>query len=93
MARFGGDEFVVVLPEMSNAAGVSAVAEKLIAAMIQPFQLDNDIAYSASTSIGIALFPNDAADGSQLQQCADSALYEAKAQGRNGFKIFQRHAA
>ena len=87
MARVGGDEFVIVLPEIGDSASVEIVAQKLIDAMTQPFQLDAG-PVNASTSIGIALFPADAADDQTLQQRADAALYRVKEHGRNGFQFY-----
>ena len=93
MSRYGGDEFVVVLPEIHDTAAAVIVAQKLVDAMVEPFTLDRGTICQASTSIGIALFPDDAADFSELQQFADAALYHAKAQGRNGFSVYQKQAA
>ncbi len=84
MARMGGDEFVVVLPELRNPEGAAAVAEKLIKSLAQPFVMGS-LTVPVTASIGIAIFPNDGANPTQLQKQADDALYRVKQRGRNGY--------
>ena len=84
VARLGGDEFVVVLPEIADADAAARVAEKIIASFASPVQIGPH-ELTASTSIGIALYPddNDAVHG--LMKQADAAMYLAKRAGRNRF--------
>ena len=90
MARTGGDEFVIVLPELSDAAGAERVARKLVQAMEQPFVIDDHPPVLTSTSIGIALCPGDSTDSPTLLQQADAALYRVKERGRNGFGFYTK---
>ncbi len=84
MARLGGDEFVIVLPQLSNPDDAGLVAQKLVDCLRDPFEL-GERRVSATTSIGIAVFPRDGEDAVTLQQKADAALYRVKERGRNGF--------
>ena len=86
MARIGGDEFVIVLPELTNQYGASVVAQKLVDSLNEPFDLGNKTIH-ATTSIGIALFPQDGTDAASLMKKADAALYRVKEKGRNGFSL------
>jgi diguanylate cyclase (GGDEF)-like protein/PAS domain S-box-containing protein len=87
VARFGGDEFAVVAPEITEPADVAMLAEKLIKALAEPFALlGNDIHTGAS--IGIDLYGPDALDAETLLSHADVALYRAKAEGRGGYRFF-----
>ncbi|HEX4979666.1 MAG TPA: EAL domain-containing protein, partial [Acidimicrobiales bacterium] len=83
VARMGGDEFVLLLPAAGEAAA-ARVAEKVIAAMRQPFDLDGRTLY-ISCSVGIALWPTHGGDYEELLVHADAAMYEAKARGRNTY--------
>lgn len=87
VARLGGDEFIVLLEGTQQPGDASAVAEKIIKALAPPFDLDGHEAY-VGASIGISLFPNDGKDVTTLIKNADSALYCAKEQGRNGYSFY-----
>jgi diguanylate cyclase (GGDEF)-like protein/PAS domain S-box-containing protein len=92
VARHGGDEFVIVLEDLSAhreeaAAQAEVVAEKLLAAFAEPFQLDGHEHY-ASPSIGVALFDKDIKDIDELLKRADLAMYQAKAAGRSTIRFF-----
>lgn len=89
VARLGGDEFVFVLEAIGRRGDASVVAAKIMSAMSEPVVVD-DHELMISTSIGIALYPDDAGDGEELLKCADMALYAAKETGRNTFE-FYRH--
>jgi diguanylate cyclase (GGDEF)-like protein/PAS domain S-box-containing protein len=89
VARLAGDEFTIILSAASTPAIVALVAEKIISSFAEPFELGH-VRLQSEASIGIALFPDDADDEALLLKCADSAMYEAKAEGRNGFR-FYRH--
>lgn len=81
LARFGGDEFVLVVPEMESEDYAERVAEKCRAAFDSPFLVDG-VELRGSASIGIALYPQDGEDGGALIAAADRAMYEAKEDGR-----------
>ncbi|MCC2955604.1 EAL domain-containing protein [Massilia sp. IC2-477] len=92
VARHGGDEFVIVLEYLSAdsedaAAQAELVAEKLLGAFIEPFQLDGH-QHHASPSVGVALFDKDMKDIDELLKRADLAMYQAKAAGRNTIRFF-----
>ena len=87
IARTGGDEFVVLLTEVQDADAVREIAEKIIAAMSEPFQLD-EYEQFISTSIGIAIYPEDGRDDQNLIKNADIAMYRAKERGRNGYYFY-----
>ncbi len=87
VARLGGDEFVVLLPEVQEASGATLVAEKLLAAVARPCLIEGHELH-VTTSIGIALFPEDGADAATLLREADAALYRAKERGRNMYQLF-----
>jgi diguanylate cyclase (GGDEF)-like protein/PAS domain S-box-containing protein len=87
VARFGGDEFAVVAPEITEPADVAILADKLIKALAEPFALlGNDIHTGAS--VGIDLYGPDALDAETLLSHADVALYRAKAEGRGSYRFF-----
>ena len=86
VARLGGDEFVLMLSE-ATASYVEALAQRVIDALSQPFQLDETHAY-VSASLGIAIFPDDAANKEDLMKCVDQAMYASKQKGGNCFTYF-----
>jgi diguanylate cyclase (GGDEF)-like protein len=88
VARFGGDEFIVLLSDLKDARVTSlAVAQQLLKAVAMPFHIDGQI-FSLGTSIGIALSNDAGSSPSQLISRADIAMYRAKRAGKNGFCIF-----
>jgi diguanylate cyclase (GGDEF)-like protein/PAS domain S-box-containing protein len=88
VARPGGDEFVIVLTEISQPEDAALVAEKIIAAFDAPFPLGAH-AFQVTTSIGIAVYPvNGTDDVDELMKKADLAMYRAKEGGRNGYRFF-----
>lgn len=87
VARQGGDEFTVILPDLHDTESVEHVVQALLYKMSQPFQLKDQTAY-ITASIGIAFFPEDAADATQLMKSADQAMYTAKNQGGNRSRYF-----
>ncbi len=82
VARVGGDEFIIVLGDVSTLRDAQEPASKLIEAVSEPY-LINGITLKLSTSIGISLFPDDASSVESLIAVADSALYQAKRSGKN----------
>jgi len=89
VSRLGGDEFVVVLGTFADTTEVALVAEKIIATLARPLRLAGKAVHS-STSIGIAVFPQDGEDAAALLKNADTAMYQAKAAGRSCFRFFDR---
>ncbi|MGH2854778.1 MAG: putative bifunctional diguanylate cyclase/phosphodiesterase, partial [Solirubrobacteraceae bacterium] len=89
LGRLGGDEFVVIAEGMSLAAGPELIAERLLAALDQPFQLaDSDAArLSVSASVGIAMGDRESAE--ELLRDADIAMYRAKWDGKNRYVVFE----
>jgi diguanylate cyclase (GGDEF)-like protein len=89
LARLGGDEFAIIQEGGSNPhEGAIALALRIINAIAQPFDLNGHQA-NIGTSIGIALAPEHGVDPEDLLKKADIALYDAKAGGRNDFRLFQ----
>lgn len=89
LARWGGDEFVVLLPDLTNADAVRQVAQKMVEAMRQTIKLDG-LTVNATFSMGIAVYPDDESTGDidGLLAQADRAMFYAKSQGRNNFQLF-----
>lgn len=86
LARFGGDEFVVMLPD-TDAHGATVVAQKLLSVVQQPTRVEQ-FEMSVTASIGIALYPGDAKDFNELLKQADSAMHRAKIGGGGSFRFF-----
>ncbi len=89
LARHGGDEFVVVIPDLHLDAECQAVAEKILRALEPPFNVDGRD-FSIGASIGISLYPTDAGDGEGVLRNADVAMYRAKQLGRNNYRFYGR---
>jgi PAS domain S-box/PAS domain S-box/diguanylate cyclase (GGDEF) domain len=81
IGRLGGDEFVVILPNIVSPSGAIACVEKILYSFSEPFPIAERDLY-ASSSIGVALYPDDAETAEQLLSCADAAMYHCKAGGR-----------
>lgn len=82
LARVGGDEFAVLLPRCAQAQDTERVAAAILACLEQPF-IDGPRELNISGSIGYAMYPDCGDDGEALLHCADLAMYDAKAHGRN----------
>ncbi len=89
VARMGGDEFVVLVPELRQSEDLAGIAQKLLLLIARPFSLDGRTVQIAA-SIGIASFPDDGNDGEALLRNADAAMYRAKELGRNNFQLCTR---
>lgn len=87
IARLGGDEFAVVLNDVASIEDVSLVVDKIIDSMQKPFDLDGRELF-ITTSIGVALFPDDGDNGQALLKKADVAMYHAKATGKNNAQFY-----
>jgi diguanylate cyclase (GGDEF)-like protein len=89
VARLGGDEFTVLLAGIDDPDDATALARRLLSALTPPVPLGpHEIFMTAS--IGIAIYPDDGDDVEMLLTHADTAMYEAKAQGGNGYQVFAR---
>src|SRR5207342_140414 len=87
VARFGGDEFVLLLPDAPSPEEGGALADKLIAALSRPFHIgEREVHIGAS--IGLAAYPQDAVELDPLLKKADLALYRAKAAGRGKYRFY-----
>jgi len=87
VARMGGDEFVILLPQVAQADYATAVAQKIIRAFHVPFTFDGrDL--NITTSIGITVYPVDGSDIAELLKNADVAMYRAKERGRDNYQLF-----
>lgn len=91
VARVGGDEFIVILRDIAPS-DIAKVAEKIIESLAEPFMIAGKT-LSITTSIGVATYPQDGEDVNTLIHSADSAMYEAKRNGKNGYRIcYNKHA-
>ena len=86
-ARFGGDEFAVVAPDIAGPAGAADLAQRLIELMSEPFRVGDD-EVQIGVSIGVALFPEGSNDPDQLITRADRALYWAKQESRGQVRFY-----
>ena len=89
VARLGGDEFTTIVSELEDVANVESVAQKIIAALSEPFHLGDEVIY-LSASLGVTMYPADADNAERLIRNADQAMYAAKNAGRNQFSYFTR---
>lgn len=89
LARFGGDEFVILVGDHDTAARAMDLAEVLVAELALPLPLNNREVFLGS-SIGITLFPDDAADATTLLKNGDIAMYQAKMAGKNCYRYYSR---
>jgi len=87
VARFGGDEFVLLMPQIKDNTEVVAVVDKIIKEFFSVFYLDKEEAF-ITTSIGISMFPDDGKTVGELLQHADAAMYRAKDAGRGRYCFF-----
>jgi diguanylate cyclase (GGDEF)-like protein/PAS domain S-box-containing protein len=84
IARTGGDEFVILLPEIDDLEAARAVADKLISAAGEDVDTGDRLAHMGA-SVGIAIFPTDGQDFDSLLRCADAAMYRSKQAGKNRY--------
>lgn len=89
VARIGGDEFAIIQMAPQSIEEIEALAKRIIAALLEPFELDKDTV-TIGTSIGIAVAPSDGNDAEQLLINADMALYRTKSIGRGTFGFFEQ---
>jgi len=89
VARMGGDEFVILVPELRQSEDLASIAQKLLGLISRPFSLEGRTIQIAA-SIGIASFPEDGTEPEELLRNADAAMYRAKELGRNNFQLCTR---
>lgn len=87
VSRLGGDEFVVLLAAAPDSDSISSVAQKILAAVAEKYQIAQHEFY-LSASMGITIFPTDGKDSQELVKNADVAMYRAKELGRNNFQFY-----
>jgi diguanylate cyclase (GGDEF)-like protein/PAS domain S-box-containing protein len=87
VARMGGDEFVLVLPDQENQRAVAAKMQRIVESFAQPFSVDGR-EFFITASVGVALYPHDAKDPEALIKSAELAMYRAKDAGRNAFQLY-----
>jgi diguanylate cyclase (GGDEF)-like protein/PAS domain S-box-containing protein len=88
LARLGGDEFLALLPELGGLEEVGMVARRLIDAIAQPFEVFGNT-FRMGCSLGISLYPEDGTTADALVRNADTAMYRAKHEGRNTYRLFR----
>jgi diguanylate cyclase (GGDEF)-like protein/PAS domain S-box-containing protein len=86
VARVGGDEFVVLMPDLRQTEDMSHVAQKLLSVVGNPFQIEGRTIHLTS-SIGVAVYPDDGGAAESLLHNADAAMYRAKAIGQNSYQL------
>jgi diguanylate cyclase (GGDEF)-like protein/PAS domain S-box-containing protein len=87
LARYGGDEFAVLMEDVAGDQAMPAIAQNMLDALKAPFVIDG-CEIHITTSIGISLYPDDGCDPQTLLKNADTAMYRAKAQGKNTFCFY-----
>lgn len=88
VARIGGDEFAVVLSDVEQDSDVQAICEQLLTVVTEPYDLKGE-QNRVTTSIGIALYPDDGGDVQRLLKHADTAMYQAKERGKNRYVFYE----
>jgi diguanylate cyclase (GGDEF)-like protein/PAS domain S-box-containing protein len=87
VARLGGDEFTLLLANLVRSDDAAPIADKVLESIRHPFHIEGR-EFFISTSIGISLYPEDGADADTLIKNADTAMYQAKEQGRDNYQLF-----
>lgn len=87
IARLGGDEFVIILPAINQTEDATLIARKILQSFTPAVDLEGQEVF-ITTSIGIAIYPNDGHDSESLVRNADTAMYQAKERGRNNYQFF-----
>lgn len=94
LARFGGDEFVIIVSEETDTDNIinraSILSERILDSLCEPFDIDGRELF-VETSIGITIYPRDGEKPDDLLKSADAAMYEAKANGRNTYSFYSRN--
>ncbi len=87
LARFGGDEFVLVLPQVKRTQNAISVAKRILEILKYPFSIDSNELH-ITTSIGIAIYPHNGQEADTLIKNADAAMYKAKEEGKNMYQLY-----
>jgi diguanylate cyclase (GGDEF)-like protein len=87
VARFGGDEFTLLVPRVENIEDAAKIAQKIIETLKIPFEI-NERELFVTTSIGISIYPTDGLDAETLVRSADMAMYRAKDSGRDNYQLY-----
>ena len=90
VSRRGGDEFIILLSHVEREEDADFSARKILRALAKPHIVD-DKSLDIKASIGLSTYPSDGPDAETLMNKADTAMYEAKQQGRNNYRFFRRH--
>lgn len=90
VSRFGGDEFLIIVPNIISRENANLLAKSILSVFEQPFVIEQQ-EFFISTSIGLSLFPFDGNNAEELIKNADTALYQVKEIGRNGFNFYDQH--
>ena len=88
VSRHGGEEFLVLLPDISQAADAASIAQKLLAALAAPARA-GEHRLRLSASVGITIYPEDAEDAQTLISRADAAMYQSKRRGPGGLEFYR----
>jgi diguanylate cyclase (GGDEF)-like protein len=88
VARFGGDEFVILQVGMAQPEGAASLAERIMRVLAEPYEI-NGLQVTCEATVGVAIAPTDAEEWDSLLSCADAALYKAKAEGGNGIHFYE----
>lgn len=89
ISRQGGDEFIIILPELAETETIASALNKVMDNVLEPFSIDGN-ELSTTASIGIAIYPDDGRDFDNLLKNADIAMYQAKDAGRNSYRFFDQ---
>jgi diguanylate cyclase (GGDEF)-like protein/PAS domain S-box-containing protein len=87
VSRQGGDEFVIMLPNLDDLGDIVQVVDKLIESIANPYHLNGHVMH-LTTSVGVSVYPGDGSDSETLIRNADTAMYQAKDAGRNDYRFF-----
>ncbi|MAO54203.1 MAG: hypothetical protein CMM61_00710 [Rhodospirillaceae bacterium] len=90
VARYGGDEFTVILNQVSNAQDVGRVAESIVDELTRPFMVKRETVLIGA-SVGVAVYPDNAETSDALIRLADKAMYEVKHSGKRGYRLSAPH--
>ncbi|HEX5709978.1 MAG TPA: diguanylate cyclase, partial [Sulfuricurvum sp.] len=89
IARFGGDEFTILIESVDDVSDVAQIVQKMVKSMVNPFEVDNHRLY-LTLSAGISIYPDDAVAPDILIRNADTAMYRAKEEGRNTYQFYTK---
>ncbi len=89
VSRIGGDEFVILVSQLTHAVETSKIAQRIVECISKPFEFCGQEVF-IGVSIGIALYPGDADTAEDLLKNADIAMFHAKAAGKNNFQFYSK---